>query len=156
MAVLTEDRRIIIPNRSEDLPHLFELDDHPLAPPGHGRIIVWSTDMAARTLENVFLVGSGYNTKEGPESIGMFVCWTGCHTLNFAHSGFLKLSPRDYVFVHDSNEQDLESDVFVAVQVDRYTLVYFYSTFLICISADGWGMRSLDPYVKLRTKFLDL
>jgi len=77
MTTLTEDRRIIIPNRSEDLPELYELDDHPLAPPGHGRIIVWSMDMTARALEKVFHAGSQYNSGGGPEQIGKFVCWDG-------------------------------------------------------------------------------
>ena len=67
----------MIPNRSEDLPQLYELDYHPLAPPGHGRIIVWSTDMDARALEKVFYVGSRYNSGGGPGQIGKFIFWDG-------------------------------------------------------------------------------
>jgi len=58
-------------------------------------------------------------------------------SLNYARSGFLELNPRDYVFVHDSREQGLESDVFVAVQVDRYVIMCSSWT-LLSSRVSGW------------------
>ena len=62
--------------------------------------------------------------------------WIDC-ALKFARSGFLELSPRDYVFIHDSREQGLESDVFVAVQVDRYVIMHSSWT-LLSVRISEW------------------
>ncbi len=80
--------------------------------------------MSTGALERVFLEGGRHDSGRDPLSMGKFGSLSRLIMLNYARLGFLKLGPRDCVFVHDSSQEGLESDVFVAVQVDRCVIVY--------------------------------